>query len=189
MAPELTVKLVHADASGWYADACAAALYAAAAEASAAVQLHQADCLMLSLVPKVEVAQAVEVVARQMAEPRLTASPASVVASVAAEERCVGQAVGLPGLHKLGPQDGLVGVVQVEVQQSAALVNAPPLAAALAAVHIASAPAVAAAAVDLHRHCIQLPQLSEAGLQTVQAADSAVDGAISVWLLFAVQQI
>jgi len=193
VAPDLTVKLAHADASGWHADACAAAPYVAAAEASAAVQLDQAYCLTLSLAPKVEVAQAVEVVARQMTEPHLTALSASVAASVAAEERRVGQAFGLPGLHELGPQGELVGVVQVGVQQSAALATAPPLAAALAAVHSAFAPAVAAAAVGLHRHCIaQLPQLLEAGLQTVQAhpaADSAVGGAISFWLLFAVQQI
>jgi len=213
VAPDLTVKLAHADASGSHADACAAAPYVAAAEASAAVQLDQADCLMLSLAPKVEVAQAEEVVARQMAEPHLTALSASVAASTVAEEQRVGQAFGLPGLHELGPQGGLVGVVQVGVQQSAALATAPPLAAALAAVHSAFAPAVAApavaaavvaaaavaadsvtaAAVGLHRHCIaQLPQLLEAGLQIVQAhpaADSAVGGAISFWLLFAVQQI
>lgn len=147
MAPDLTVKLAHADASGWHADACAAAPYVAAAEASAAVQLDQACSLMLSLAPKVEVAQAGEVVARQMAEPHLTASSASVAASVAAEEQRVGQPFGLPGLHELGPQGGLVGVVQVGVQQSAALATAPPLAAALAAVHSAVVPVVAAAAV------------------------------------------
>ena len=147
MAPDLTVKLAHADASGSHADACAAAPYVAAAEASAAVQLDQADCLMLSLAPKVEVAQAEEVVARQMAEPHLTASSASVAASVAAEEQRVGQPFGLPGLHELGPQGGLVGVVQVGVQQSAALATAPPLAAALAAVQSAVVPVVAAAAV------------------------------------------
>jgi len=152
VAPDLTVKLAHADASGSHADACAAAPYVAAAEASAAVQLDQADCLMLSLAPKVEVAQAGEVVARQMAEPHLTASSASVAASVAAEEQRVGQPFGLPGLHELGPQGGLVGVVQVGVvqvgvQQSAALATAPPLAAALAAVQSAVVPVVAAAAV------------------------------------------
>ncbi len=148
---------------------------------------------MLSRASKVEAAQAVQVVARQMAEPHLTASFASVAASVAAEEQRVGQAFGLPGLHELGPQGGLVGVVQAGVQPSAALATALPLAAALAAVHSVSAPAVAAAAVGLHRHCIaQLPQLLEAGLQTAQAhpaADSAVGGAISFWLLFAVQQM
>ena len=158
---------------------------------------------MLSLAPKVEVAQAEEVVARQLAEPHLTASSASVAAasiaaSIAAEEQRVGQGFGLPGLQKLGPQGRLVGVVQVGVQQSAAWATAPPLAAALAVVHSAFAPAVAAAAVTaaavgLHRHCIaQLPQLLEAGLQTVQArpvADSAVGEAISFWLLCAVQQI
>ena len=147
MAPDLTVKLAHADASGWHADACAAAPYVAAAEASAAVQLDQACSLMLSLAPKVEVAQAGKVVARQMAEPHLTASSASVAASVAAEEQRVGQPFGLPGLHELGPQGGLVGVVQVGVQQSAALATAPPLAAALTAVHSAVVPVVAAAAV------------------------------------------
>lgn len=54
---------------------------------------------MLSVAPKVEVAQAVKVVARQMAEPHLTALSASVAASVAAEEQSVGQAFGLPGLY------------------------------------------------------------------------------------------
>ena len=189
VAPDLTVELVHADASGWHADACAAAPYVAAAEASAAVQLDQAYCLMLSLAPKVEVAQAVELGARQMAEFHLTALSASVAASGAAEEQHVNQAFRLPGLHELGPQGGSVGVAQVGVQQSAALETALPLAAALAAF----APAVAAAAVGLHWNCIaQLPQLLEAGLQTVlahPAADSAVGGAISFWLLFAVQQI
>ena len=193
VAPDLTVELVHADASGWHADACAAAPYVAAAEASAALQLDQAYCLMLSLAPKVEVAQVVEVGARQMTELHLTALSASVAASGAAEEQHVNQAFRLPGLHELGPQGGLVGVAQVGVQQSAALETALPLAAALAAVHSAFAPAVAAAAMDLHWHCIaQLPQLLEAGLQTVlalPAADSAVGGAISFWLLFAVQQI
>ena len=86
-----------------------------------------------------------------------------------------------------------MGVVQVGVQQSVALATALLLAAALTAVHSASALAVAAAAVGLHRHCIaQLPQLLQAGLQTVQArpaADSAVGGAISFWLQFAVQQM
>ena len=88
--------------------------------------------------------------------------------------------------------------MQVGVQQSAALAAALPLAAASAAAHSAFAPAVAAAdvaaaAVGLHQHCIaQLPQPLEAELQTVQAhsaADSAVGGPISFWLLFAVQQI
>ena len=86
MAPDLTGKLAHADASGWYAGACAAALYVAASVASAAVQLDQPYCLMLSLEPKVEVAQGVGLVARQMAEPHLTASSASVAALLAAEE-------------------------------------------------------------------------------------------------------